>query len=529
MTNNTLTLPADYWQTLQLTKTDVEFLHTYLFEEETPLTARELVVVLVEQRIQAERAAAAKKKQAGGKAYRPQEHYKSGDALTFPALGWQSGKVTAVRPGVNADLGEFEVITVRIDELERQFAAGLENHRLNTEEQVPQEDESLDPASIIQNFGLILEQKLDAALRADGNLVWIAGRWFPRALLLDVNEGHLNLAEAVLDVAGGEPKPTSTLLKDVGLPEGVNPNLLEFSLNYALQEDPRFDEVGPAGEVLWCLRRLEPEDVRQAPVFLRHTHLPHDRQGLTHDMLALEAELDDELSPVNPDISHKDVKEVTLSLIYPHWRAGTLPISDRMQALFPTAYVSSCVRFTLVDARTGQKIPAWVVREFGYVSGLSEWYKKQELIPGSLIRIRRGEKPGEVLLEARTRRATRDWVRTAIVGTDGGLVFAMLKQVVAADFNERMAVAIPDVAAVDKLWTHKANQPLEILLVQLMRELSKLTPQGHVHAQELYSALNTIRRCPPAPMLATLITRPGFMHVGDLYFRLDDSLAEKED
>ena len=47
------------------------------------------------------------------------------------------------------------------------------------------------------------------------------------------------------------------------LPANVNPKLVEFSLDLALQEDPRFDEVGPAGEVLWYLHRLEPEEVRQ--------------------------------------------------------------------------------------------------------------------------------------------------------------------------------------------------------------------------------------------------------------------------
>ena len=75
----------------------------------------------------------------------------------------------------------------------------------------------------------------------------IAGRWFPRGLLIDVGQGQLNLAEAALDVAQGEPQPTSALLKDVELPSGINPKLAEFSLNRALQDDARFDEVGPGG------------------------------------------------------------------------------------------------------------------------------------------------------------------------------------------------------------------------------------------------------------------------------------------
>jgi len=42
----------------------------------------------------------------------------------------------------------------------------------------------------------------------------------------------------------------------------------------------------------------------------------------------------------------------------------------------------------------------------------------------------------------------------------------------------------------------------------MVRELSKLNPQGHVHAIELYAAINVIRRCPPGPILAILASRP---------------------
>jgi hypothetical protein len=155
----------------------------------------------------------------------------------------------------------------------------------------------------------------------------------------------------------------------VDLPTNVNPKLAEFSLNHALQDDPRFDEVGPAGEVLWSLRRLEPDGVREVPSFLRYTEIPYDRSLLTEPMLKLEAQLDDELSEPEPS-EHKDVREVTISLIYPHLRAGTLPLSERTRSLFPTAYESPRVRFTLIDARSAIRMPAWVVREHGYVFGL---------------------------------------------------------------------------------------------------------------------------------------------------------------
>jgi len=143
-------------------------------------------------------------------------------------------------------------------------------------------------------------------------------------------------------------------------------------------------------------------------------------------------------------------------------------------------------------------------------------------MPGSLVRIRRSENPGEVIIEAQTYRATKDWVRTVIVGADGGLVFAMLKQSISAEFNERMVFAIPSLEAVDQLWVQDPKKSFEQLVVSMIRELSKLTPQGHVHAQELYSAMNIVRRVPPAPLFALLASKPEIAHVGDLHFRLSE-------
>ena len=514
-------ISTDYWTDLQITQQDVEFLHNHLFELETPLTARELVAVFVNERIRAERLATQQRRQAGGKTYFPKESYQVGDDLIFPALNWKHGKVTAVRAGTNPEIGTFDVLTVDLGNgAERLFASNLAEHALN-EQPATVEEKGFDAETILQEHGNEIEKKIEAAFRSGDEIVRIAGRWFPRALLIDVNVGHLNLAEAVLDMAGGEPLPTSALLKDVALPDGVNPKLAEFSLNYALQEDKRFDEVGPAGEVLWCLRRLEPDEVRDIPLHLQYSPIEYDREALTTQMLNLAAQLDDELSTVDASTT-PDVKEVTVSLIYPHLRAGTLPLSARVRPLFPTAYESPRVRFTLVDGRTKQKMPGWVVREHGYVFGLREWYKANDLMPGSLVRIRRGERPGEVIIEAKTYRSTKDWVRTVIVGTDGGMVFALLKQPISAEFNDRMAFAIPSMEAVDQLWLQDRKRAFEKLVADMIREMSKLTPQGHVHAQELYSAVNIVRRVPPEPLLALLASREEFTHVGDLHFRLTE-------
>jgi len=524
-----LSIPADYWQTLQISKKDIEYLHTHLFESETPMTARELSRVLIEERIRSEQETQAKKQKGRGKVYLPKEQYKDGDQLVFPVLDWAKGTVTAVRPGTNPQYGEFDVLIVDLEDgSNRMFAANLADHTLNEEPDTAADEDALDPNMLQSTFGAEIEKKLEAAFAKDESLVRIAGRWFPRALLVEVNQGHLNLAEAVLDMSGGEPLPTIDLLKDVELPEGVNLKLTEFSLNFALQEDGRFDEVGPAGEVLWCLERLEPENVREVPLFLRYKPAEYDRSLLTEDMLSLEARLDDEFSEASSG-PEEDADVVTISLIYPHWRAGTLPITPRVQSMFPTAYESPRVRFTLVDGKTGENIPAWVVRKNRYVSGLRDWYDSHELMPGSLVRIRRGDNPGEAIIEAKTHRTTKDWVRTVIVGADGGIVFALLKQTVTAEINDRMAFALPALDAADMLWDKAAQKkrPFDKLVVSVMRELTKLNPQGHAHAQELYAAVNILRRVPFAPLMALLESRPEiFVHVGDLHYRLGEEHQE---
>ncbi len=514
-------LPNEYWLSLQITPQDVENLHTFLFERETPLTSSDLAIEFVDARVKAERSAAESKQKAGGKSFLPKERYQIDDELVFPVLGWRRGKVVSVRAGVNPSMSNFDVLTVLMDDrTERLFAANLESHHLNDAPIPTQEVDEMSPAFILQEHDLLIEKKLEEAFSADEGLVKIAGRWFPRALLIDINQGQLNLAEAVLDMSGGEPLTTEALIKEIELPAGVNPRLAEFSLNYALQDDERFDEVGPAGQVLWCLQRLEPDYVREVPAPLQYSEIEYDRENLDDAMKNLEAQLDDELTPSQDNELRGDVSSITISLIYPHLRAGTLPMSARARKLFPTAYESSRVRFTLVDAKTKQRIPAWVVLKSGYVFGLREWYKSHQLIPGSLVQVRRGEKPGEVIVEVKNQRSSKDWVRTVMVGTDGGFVFAMLKQSITAEFNDRMAIHVPDFKSLDPVWEKKRS--FEDLVLLVMRELTKSNPQGHVHAQELYAAVNLVRRVPPAPLFALLAVNPKFKHVGDLHFRLSE-------
>jgi hypothetical protein len=522
--SETLSLREDYWETFELTDGDREFIYNHLLEIETPLTSPELISALVTERIRQEKLALEKQRTSGGDIYLPAHTFKTNQDLVFPAFGWQHAKVIGVRPGQNPDLGDFQVIQVKFDNKEtKEFAANIPDHFLNQPQEISIEESSLDADAVLADYGEKLLEIINLDLTKNQEFVRIAGKWFPRALLVDINVGHLNLVEAILDMESGGPAPTQPLLEQVGLASNTNSKLVEFSLDLALQEDPRFDEVGPTGEVLWFLNRLEPESVLQTPTYLRYQPMEYDSSLLTEEMLDLERKLDDELSPIME--KYPKVNEVQLTLAFPHWRAGTLPLTTRINHLFPTAYEAPRIRFLLVDGETGQKFPGWVVRTNHYVYGLQEWYKSRGLMPGSLVRVKQGKNPGEVVIQCDSRRGSREWVRTVLVGSDGGIVFAMLKQIITAAYDERMAIAIPDPEGLDIAWRQiqKDRVPFERIVVNTVRDLAKLNPQSHVHASELYATVNIIRRCPPGPILALLASRPWFIHVGDLHYRFDDS------
>lgn len=528
MTDIQLDLSPAYWQDFQPDSKDLEQLTAYLLEFETPLSPEDLLTPLIEARLAREEQQQTQQQTQGNEVYLPKGSYKAGQALAFPGLDWKSGKVLAVRPAQTLNGHDFEVIEVQFEgEEPREFAAGLEDHALNQQPEETQPEEVLSAAAVIAEHADLLTQRLEAALHESPDFVYIAGRWFPKALIVDVGEGQLNLAEALLDMAEGGPLHTDELLGQVDIADGTNPKLAAFSLDLALQEDERFDEVGPAGEVGWFLHRAEPEAVRETPVYLRYREIEYDRDALTKDMLSLERQLDDELSPIEE--SGDTPEQVEVRLIFPHWRAGTLPLTDKVARLFPTAYESPRVHFDFVDADSGDRFPGWVVRTARYVHGLRAWYEMHGLMPGSYVRARRGEQPGEILVSTAPHRSSKEWVRTALIGADGGLVFANLKQTVETSFDERMMIYLPsETEALDQVWKQPANKrpPLAEVATRAVRDLAALNPQNHVHASELYAVVNLTLRVPPAPLLALLAKNSDFLHVGDLHYRLAGGEAD---
>lgn len=520
----------DYWDNFELLPEDIEFLYNYLLELETPLTSLELTEALVDERIRLQREEIERQRTTGGDLYQPRQSYSVDQALIFPAMKWQHGQVTAVRAGQNPDLGDFQVIQVTLEDgSHHEFASSLAEHKLNQPPKFDDDFGYLDRTSVLQDYQDDLIYTLEEELQSNPGFVRIAGRWFPRALLVDINVGHLNLAEAVLDMQGGGPLTTTELLEQIALTNEPNSNLLEFSMDLALQEDARFDEVGATGDVLWYLHRLEPSEVLTTPQYLRYSEIDYDRSVLTPEMIALEQTLDDELAPVDGlasvDGKYQYLNEVEVRLIYPHWRSGTLPLSSRLRHLFPSAYEAPRVRFQFIDGDNGKAFPGWVVRERRYVYGLAEWYENKGVITGTILKVRRGAQPGEVIVQADTHRPNREWIRTVLVGSDGGVVFAMLKQTIATPFDDRMAIAVPDRKGVDAIWEVPVREqpPFEKVVVSTVRELAKLNPQSHAHASEIYAAINVIRRTPPGPLLWLLASRPWFKPVGDLHYRMSDT------
>ncbi len=492
-------LSEGYWEEFEITEEDVEYLYNHLLDLETPLNSKELVTALIQERIRQAQRIFEESHVNNEDVYMPKGTYEIDQSLVFPAFGYVRAQVVSKRSGNNPELGGFQVIEVSFENGDhREFAAEYTEHVLNDPPKIDLSDPSLNPEEVMKYNEESLVATLEDALDEQPGFVRIAGRWFPRALLMDINIGQLNLVEAVLDMAGGGPLPTSSLLEQLDVPKGLNAKLMDFSFDLALQEDPRFDEVGPSGETLWYLNRLEPAEVLEPPMYLRYAGIEYDRSLLTPAMLELERSLDDELSPVVGTPRFHDQTRVDMRLIFPHLRAGTLPLSARLRHLFPTAYEAPRIRFIFVDGHTGNKFPGWVVRKKRFIFGLGEWYKTHGLMPGSIVQVQKGENPGEVVVRTELRRPTRDWVRTVLVGSDGGIVFAMLKQPVSTMLDDRMALAIPDIDALDQTWTRPAKDQLSLerVVVNIMRELARLNPQKSCPRQR---ALCRSQRRPPLP------------------------------
>lgn len=516
------TQTAEYWGSkFTLTEADIEQIYNHFIEVERPQTAVELTRVVITFRV-ADETNQVKKRLSGRTIYQPQSSFNVGDELVFPALQFTYGTVTAVRDGHNPQEGPFRVITIDFGDKAREFVADLKSpHMLNaTEGNALAELVDVDIDQVMEQHGSQIIAKLTTEMQSRQEFVHLGREWFVKGLMAEVNIGHLHLTEAVLEMNNGGPLPVSEILPHLDMDPSLRPEVLSFSLNYALLQDGRFDEVAPKGQVAWFLRRLEPEGVQQTPERLRYSPIPYDRALLSPQLILLERELDDEWSELEPSPGQQ---LVVFTLLFPHRHAGVIPLSTRIRPLLPPSS-SPRQRIILVDDETNEEIQAWVVQQERYVYGLSDWYNRHEIPIGGFVHLRTGPEPGILSLGYDRRRAQREWVRLA-TAVDNHIHFELKRRSVGCGFDDLMIVGTDTIIAVDALWRRAETQQRTIasLLAEIFPQLAQLNPQNTVHAKTLYSAINLLRRVPPAPLFAELVRHPAFQPVGDHYWQFDKS------
>ena len=310
-------MPAQQWaQNFKVVQADIDFLTGILLEKEHPLTTEALAHLLIEEHLEQE-AAALQERFKDARIYNPAETYEIGQRVIFPVFDYASALVTNERKGFNPDHETFAVIQVEFEDEEmspasREFATALvEPHALSRSPDDEVENNfftsDLSADEIMAEAGDDILYTVETSLHDSGSLIQVSGEWFPEALLIEVNVGHTHLAEAILDMHNGGPLATSDILENIGGLDSGSQALQEFSLNKTLKDDNRFDEVGPKGQVLWYLNRLEPAEVQQQPKLLQYQPIDYDRALLDDELLTLERELNDELS----DLPNRSTAENT--------------------------------------------------------------------------------------------------------------------------------------------------------------------------------------------------------------------------
>jgi hypothetical protein len=528
------TQTVQYWQEqLSLNEKDTEAIYQQILEYGSPIDLDNIALGLVRRRCNEEELEARSELQEG-KLYRPNQSYEVNEKLVFPALNFALGTVLATRKGNHPEYGNFSVISVDFDSGKtppREFATNFEhNHPLNlvTEQSLTHLQGLLSPEEIYQTYRETIRAKVKSTLQANGDFVNFHGQYFLRDLLPEFHEGLFNIADAAIDINNG-PLGIDALIEQMGLAENSQEisDITRFSVNYRLANDERFDDVGPAGQVLWYLDRMAPPEAHYPPRRLQSNGRDYDSSQFDPDLLDLLAEIDDEATkPEDAGLADPKVEKATLVLNYPHWRVGTLPLTPKTQPFFATSTYNP-VLFQFVDGRTGNSFPGWTVQEHNYVFGLGEWYKRNKLPVGAYITIKRTNDPMQVIVDYQSTRAQRDWVRMATYANNK-LSFQMSPAAISCKYDELMIIGESNTTNIDTAWVRaeERNLPVYDILCDLFPELSKLNPQSTVHAKTLYSAVNVLRRAAPGVIFQELVAHRCFIPMNHGYWTYDPSLRD---
>jgi hypothetical protein len=223
--------------------------------------------------------------------------------------------------------------------------------------------------------------------------------------------------------------------------------------------------------------------------------------------------------------SSRPLYRTSITLIYPHWRCGTLPLTVRTRSLFPAA-TARHTPVVLIDGQTGDKMQGWVVNDESFVYGLADWYARHQLPVGAFVKLERTRDPRVLTVDFEARRLKHLWAKVAVV-QEGRLMFQMRKLPIACEYDDQMTIGEDSAASLDRLWerARSSGESLLQIMVQVLPELVKLSPQATVHAKAIYSAVNVLRRTPPGPIFALLSTEPCFIAMGGGYWTFDEALV----
>ncbi|OQY45200.1 MAG: hypothetical protein B6242_10990 [Anaerolineaceae bacterium 4572_78] len=519
-----ITQTAKYWQhQFEIDDKVLQSLKQRVRDLGSPLSIDKVCLFFIRNILEKERKTIRSELQ-GAEPYRPDQKYAVNDKIVFPHWGFTIGKVVSVRPGYNPVDKRFDIIEVafpKSSDTIAQLAANIKTpHKLL--EKSDEDDQTEDIISISQKIYKRYKQhirpKIEYFIKNDGSFVSFKKNCFLKELLPKIQEGLLNIVDAVIDI-NGKPMSVDDLIEPLELyPKGKITDASRFSINYYLHNDNRFENVGTPDLVLWYLNRLRPPQLR-APIYhLQVKKTSFNVNVLSGDLRAFLADIDDEVTPIEYTTTTSDTKTVKFTLIYPHLHAGTIPVLPAVLDILPTAD-SELLILNFIDGQTGETFLGWLIEETNYIFGFENWYKKYNLPVGTLITLKKTENPLELIIDFNPQRRRPEVVTVAKINNDR-LTFQMERKRITAKYDELMLFSVVHPHEVERYSNRLEKQGVSLsqLMEDIFPELMQLSPHSAVHVKTLYSAVNIVKRYPPGPIFYELVTHKSFESLGDGYW-----------
>ena len=520
-----LTQNADFWETqFQVSDQAVEGLYNELLETGEPRSTQEVCLFFIKYAIEEEEERLRSETQHS-KVYRPNEDYELQDQILFPHFDFAIGTVVGKRSGYNAKEGDFSVIEVVFEEennLKAEFAVDLSTSHalLETEQSSADGDKTSAPQKIFNQHQSIIRPKVEQVLQEQAEFVSFNNAWFLKDMLVDIQEGLLNIVDAAIDI-NSAPLNVDTLIEQIELQGNSEiTEVLRFSVNYKLNQDDRFENVGHDQEILWYLQRLKPERVKRPPRRLKPIDLTFNANLLDGEQLALLSEIDDEATPqeftkpFDPKAS-----STTFVVNYHHRRLGTLPVLPAVRSLLPPVDAGRIITLQLVDGRTGDEMLCWYVNDNNYILGLDGWYNKYKLPVGVVLTLTKTDNLSRLVIDFTPQRTHQEHIKVAIA-KNNQLGFELRKRRLSCKYDELMIIGEEGSDSIDKLWdqVEKEDRSIYDLLIHILPELTRFYPQGTVHIKSIYSAVNVLKRCSPGLLMQELMLNDEFVSMGHGYW-----------